>query len=121
MKHIVTLAAALLIAGAPAFAYKAGTTRDQATAAVAKKYKQMDADGKGEISATELETFMTRSSAKRGEGPDPAKVARRLKKLDTDGNGTISQAELQAEEMEKFGKADADGNGKIEGAEADPS
>lgn len=119
MKLVTIATAGLLLAtSGAALAYKDGTTRDQAIAAAAKKFKQMNADGKNDISPAELDAFMTRANAKRGEGPDPAKVARRLKRLDTDGNGAVSLAELTAEETEKFDKADANHNGKIEGAEA---
>ena len=121
MKLLTIATAGVLLATSGAgLAYKEGTTRDQATAAAAKKFKQMNADGKNDISPAELDTFMTRANAKRGEGPDPAKVARRLKRLDADANGAISLTELTAEETEKFGKADANGNGKIDTAEADP-
>lgn len=105
---LIATAGAMLATSGAALAYKEGTTREQTVAAVARKFRQMDA-------------FMTRASAKRGEGPDPAKAARRLKRLDTDGNGSVSLAELQAEEMQKFARADANGNGKIEGAEAEPA
>jgi hypothetical protein len=122
MKSVrIAVAAALLATSGAGLAYKAGTTREQVIASVQRKFTQMDTDRSNSVSLAELQAFMDRAGAKRGEAPDPAKAARRMRRLDTDTNGSVSLAELQAEEMEKFARADADGNGKIEGAEADPA
>ena len=108
---------ALLVSGS-ALAQKAGQTRDQAVAASAKKFKNLDADGNGKATPAELAAFMTKAAEKRGETMDQAKVDRRLKRLDTDADGAVSAAELQAEDLAKFDKADANHNGVIDGAEA---
>lgn len=113
-----TLAAIALVASGSAFAQKAGQTRDQAIAASAKKFRNLDTNGDGKGSPEELKAFMTKAAEKRGSTIEQAQVDRRLKRLDTDGDGVVSAAELQAEDLAKFDKADANRNGVIDAAEA---
>jgi hypothetical protein len=111
------IAAALLVSGS-AYAQKAGQTRNQAIAASAKKFRNLDADGNGKGTPAELAAFMTKAAEKRGETMDQTKIDRRLKRLDTDGDGAVSAAELAVENLAKFDKADANHNGVIDSAEA---
>lgn len=113
------LAAAALLASGGALAQKAGQTRDQATAASAKKFKNMDSDGNGKASPAELGALMTKAAEKRGETMDQAKIDRRLKRLDTDGDGFVSAAELLVEDIAKFDRADANHNRVIDANEAE--
>jgi Ca2+-binding EF-hand superfamily protein len=113
------LVTAALLASGSALAQKAGQTREQATAASAKKFKNLDTDGNGKGSPAELLAFMTKAAEKRGETTDQAKVDRRLKRLDTDGDGMVSAAELLVEDLAKFDKYDVNHNGVIDASEAE--
>ncbi|MEE4453134.1 EF-hand domain-containing protein [Novosphingobium resinovorum] len=113
-----TLATIALLAGGSAMAQKAGQTRDQAIAASAKKFRNLDTNGDGKGSPEELKAFMDKAAEKRGTTVDQAQFERRLKRLDTDGDGVVSAAELQAEDLAKFDRADANRNGVIDAAEA---
>ncbi|WP_213981440.1 EF-hand domain-containing protein [Sphingomonas sp. dw_22] len=113
-----SLAAAALLASSNALAQKAGQTRDQAQAASAKKFRNLDADGNGKGSPAELAAFMTKAAEKRGETMDQARIDRRFKRLDTDGDGAVSAAELLVEDLAKFDKADVNHNGVIDASEA---
>lgn len=114
----IALVLAALTSASSAWALKEGLTREQATTGAAKKFGQINADGKGDITPAELATYMAKVAEKKGEAADAGKAERRFKKLDMDGNGSVSQAELQVEELNKFDKADANKNGKIDTAEA---
>ncbi|MBB4100370.1 EF-hand domain-containing protein [Sphingomonas kyeonggiensis] len=116
VKIAVTIGALLI--SSQALAQKAGQTRAEAQAASAKKFRNLDADGNGKGSPTELLAFMTKAAEKRGETMDQAKVDRRLKRLDTDGDGNVSAAELAAEDLAKFDKADVNRNGVLDADEA---
>ncbi|MES2753974.1 MAG: EF-hand domain-containing protein [Pseudomonadota bacterium] len=118
LKVLTAAALAVSLAGT-AHALKDGLTRDQAGAASARKFKQMDSDGKGGVTPAELSAFMEKQSAKRGEPVDPVKVDKRWKRLDTDASGSVTPAELQVEELASFDRKDLNKNGKIDANEAE--
>jgi len=83
-----TLAAALALLAAPAFAGPGRPSPDEIAATKAALFKQADVDGDGTLSPAEFETFRQLVRAKMAE--------RFFAKADTDGDGKLTLDEIQA-------------------------
>ncbi len=93
------LAAALVLAGATAFAGQDGEsgrpTREEREAARAAAFAQADTDGNGALSAAEFATFKNILSQQRGQ--------HWFSKMDANGDGQVTAEELQAARAHKRG------------------
>src|SRR5262245_1607678 len=89
------LAAALVLAGATAFAGEGGPTKEQRQAARAAAFAQADADGNGALSPQEFAVFENTMRQNRAQ--------RWFSKLDANGDGQVTGEELQAARMHKEG------------------
>jgi len=83
-----TLAAALALLAAPAFAGPGRPTPDEIAANKAAAFKEADADGDGALSPAEFENFRQLMRAKMAE--------RVFARADTDGDGKLTLEEIQA-------------------------
>ena len=88
-----------------------GISVDEAEGPLEGHFDQIDTDGNGEITSTELKA----SRAKRFERG--IEMRERIKAADVDGNGTISSNEANEAGLDKliehFDKIDSDGDGEI--------
>ena len=88
-----------------------GISVDEAEGPLERHFDQIDTDGNGEITSTELKA----SRAKRFERG--IEMRERIKAADVDGNGTISSNEANEAGLDKliehFDKIDSDGDGEI--------
>ena len=88
-----------------------GISVDEAEGPLEGHFDQIDTDGNGEITSTELKA----SRAKRFERG--IEMRERIKAADVDGNGTISNNEANEAGLDKlienFDKIDSDGDGEI--------
>ena len=88
-----------------------GISVDEAEGPLEGHFYQIDTDGNGEITSTELKV----SRAKRFERG--IEMRERIKAADVDGNGTISSNEANEAGLDKliehFDKIDSDGDGEI--------
>ena len=88
-----------------------GISVDEAEGPLEGHFDQIDTDGNGEITSTELKA----SRAKRFERG--IEMRERIKASDADGNGTISSNEANEAGLDKliehFDKIDSDGDGEI--------
>ena len=88
-----------------------GISVDEAEGPLEGHFNQIDTDGNGEITSTELKA----SRAKRFERG--IEMRERIKAADVDGNGTISNNEANEAGLDKliehFDKIDSDGDGEI--------
>ena len=84
---------------------------DEAEGPLERHFDQIDTDGNGEITSTELKA----ARAKRFERG--IEIRERIKASDADGNGTISSNEANEAGLDKliehFDKIDSDGDGEI--------
>ncbi|KGQ18112.1 Calcium-binding EF-hand-containing protein [Lysobacter dokdonensis DS-58] len=88
-------------------------------AGVTKMFTEMDADKDGFVTAAEMDSMhASMKSADKGEkrGMD-MKSSEKIAKMDKDGDGKLSAAEHSTGAQEMFGKMDADGNGMLSRAE----
>ena len=88
-----------------------GISVDEAEGPLERHFDQIDIDGNGEITSTELKA----SRAKRFERG--IEMRERIKAADVNGNGTISNNEANEAGLDKliehFDKIDSDGDGEI--------
>lgn len=88
-----------------------GISINEAEGPLERHFDQIDTDGNGEITGTELKA----SRAKRFERG--TEMRERIKASDADGNGTISSNEANKAGLDKliehFDKIDSDGDGEI--------
>ena len=88
VRKVWTLAAALALLAAPAFAGTGRPSPDEIAAEKATLFKQADADGDGALSPSEFQTFRQLVRARMAE--------RFFARADTDGDGKVTLDELQA-------------------------
>ena len=88
-----------------------GISVDEAEGPLEGHFDQIDTDGNGEITSTELKASRAKRF-KRG-----IEMRERIKAADVDGNGTISNNEANEAGLDKlienFDKIDSDGDGEI--------
>lgn len=92
-------------------------TRDEMAAHRANRFASADANGDGQVSATEFEAFAEAERERRFQ----ERQSRRFAKLDTNSDGVVSLAEHEAHaeaRMDRmFERVDTDGDGVITEAE----
>jgi Ca2+-binding EF-hand superfamily protein len=86
-------------------------TQDEYLAAATARYKKLDTQGNGQVTAAEI------ASTPRALNRDQHLAQHEVKRLDTNGDGTVSLSEYLAAAKTRFAKIDKNGDGFIDADE----
>jgi Ca2+-binding EF-hand superfamily protein len=85
---------------------------DEHAAAAKTKFQKMDANGDGKVTSTELESAHEKMMGGKGK-PEHMSSTEKIKMMDTNGDGSLSEDEFESGSQKMFEKMDANGDGYV--------